>query len=609
MYRLLQLIVSLLFFIPLAWSQPNLVPNPSFENKKKCLKTSENYNLDSLNNVEKWFSLIPYWNLKYWGGIWQSGKCVGIGCIWGGGIWGGGVWGGGYFNRCIIIDSPPYKIGVPQNSDGYQEPKTGDAYISLNLYQFLLKEKTDPIFPAAVFSEYASVKLNSTCINRLNYFGKFYTNACGLSGDNILPTALASDTFGFRTYTTSSLGMYLCNQVPKLQNNRRLEVKAQINNDPNRNLNDTVNWMEISGSFEANGTEQYLILGSFNDSADIKYFNSFGYKEPWLNQFGVDASYYIDDVSLIPQNTTHFYDTLLCSNAPLQLGAVAQADSFEWNDGNKTDKLRNFTTAGLVWVKSWLYGGTVYMWDSLNIIPNNINSGLPKDTFMCNEQTQLNLTSTNPNTNATYLWNDGSKGKSLLVNRANLVNGKTKVWLTTTANYCIQTDTVTITQMPAIQIPITDTTTCFEDVPQILLDAGATFKSYLWQPTGETSKTVYSNQAQIYNLTVTDSFNCSATKSVIVDELCKAEIFIPNAFTPNNDNINDGFKPVLKTKNLIQYELKIYDSWGNEVFTTTNPNQAWEAKSNQQGVYVVTVNYQYKGFVPNSVKGTVTLLR
>ncbi len=32
--------------------------------------------------MEKWFSLIPYWNLKYWGGIWQSGKCVG-GCMGG----------------------------------------------------------------------------------------------------------------------------------------------------------------------------------------------------------------------------------------------------------------------------------------------------------------------------------------------------------------------------------------------------------------------------------------------------------------------------------------------------------------------------------------------
>jgi gliding motility-associated-like protein len=590
--------------------QPNLVPNPSFENKKKCLKTSEDYNLDSLTNVEKWFSIVPYLNSKYWGGIWQSGKCIGDGCM-GGGVYGGGVWGGGYFNRCVIIDALPYKIGIPQNIDGYQEPKTGDAYISLNLYQFFLKENTEinnskPIFPAGVFSEYASVKLNSTCINRLNYFGNFYSSACGLSGSNILPTALALDTFGFRAYTTSSLGMYLCNEVPKLQNNRRLEVKAQINNNPNRNLNDTVNWMEISGTFEANGTEQYLILGSFNDSADIKYFNSFGYKEPWLNQFGVDASYYIDDVSLTPQNTTHYYDSMLCSNATLLLGAVAQADSFEWNDGNKTDKLRNFTTPGLVWVKSWLYGGTVYMWDSINIIAQNIQNGLPKDTFMCHEQTQLLLKSTNTNPTATYLWNNGSVLNSLLVDK---VNGVNRVWLTVTNGYCTQTDTVTITQKSAIQIPLTDTTTCFEDVPQILLDAGANYTSYLWQPTGETSKTVYSQQAQIYKLTVTDSFNCTASKSIVVDEQCKAVIYLPNAFTPNGDGKNENFKPILKTKNLLHYQLTIYNNWGMVEYSTTNPSQGWDAQNSSVGVYVVEVNYQYKGFVPTTITGTVTVIR
>ncbi|MEI7978077.1 MAG: hypothetical protein WCI53_04470 [Bacteroidota bacterium] len=547
------LIFLLILFVQLTNAQPNLVPNSSFENSKQCLNSSDDNNIDSIYNVEKWFSIQPYWNSMYWGGFWANGRCLGEGCL-GGGVWGGGVFGGGYFNRCAKKVMVDWKIGVPQNWEGYQETKTGNAYISIGLCQFQFQESKNiiPTIPTSLFSEYVCVKLNSKCFNRLKYFGKFFTSACGLSGSNILNTLLSLDTFGNRAYTTSSLGIYLCSEIPKLKNNRRIEAKAQINNDINRILDDTINWMEISGTFEANGTEQYLLIGNFNSSTETVFYNTYGYPEPWLNKEFAIVVYYIDDVSLIPQNTTHFYDTLLCSNAPLQLVAVAQADSFEWNDGNKTDKIRSFSTAGLVWVKSWLYGGTVYMWDSLNIIPNNINSGLPKDTFMCNEQTQLNLSSTNPNANATYLWNNGSKLKSLLVNKVNLLNGKTKVWLTTTANYCIQTDTVTITQMPAIQIPITDTTTCFEDVPQILLDAGATFKTYLWQPTGETSKTVYSNQAQIYNLTVTDSFNCSATKSVIVDELCKAEIFIPNAFTPNNDNINDGYKPVLKTKNLIQ---------------------------------------------------------
>lgn len=558
-------ILSLFLFKLGAFGQPNLVPNGDMESYKACI--GANVFLDTNVNTVKWFGTFAY-----------------------------------YCNTCnnSWVTANGYNYGVPQNAIGYQLPKSGNSYLAINLI-------TIEYLSPNIFSTYgyAEIQIQNKCFNRLKYKSSLFISSVGLSTPNYIKNNPSLDD-SVMYPSTSNIGMYL-NDKP-LQANYKLQVKpAQIKNDITRNLNDTVNWMEVSGIFEANGTEQYLSIGIFDDSASIKFFNSFGQNKPHAGIKGNYVMYFIDDVSLIPQNTTHYYDTLLCSNTPLQLGAVAQADSFEWNDGNKTDKLRNFTTAGLVWVKSWLYGGTVYMWDSLNIIPNNINSGLPKDTFMCNEQMQLNLNSINTKTNATYLWNDGSKGKSLLVNNPARVG--LKVWLTTTANYCTQTDTVTITQKPAIQIPITDTTTCFEDVPQILLDAGATFKSYLWQPTGETSKTVYSQQAQIYNLMVTDSFNCSATKSVIVDELCKAEIFIPNAFTPNNDNINDGFKPVLKTKNLLQYELKIYDSWGNEVFTTTNPNQAWEAKTNMQGVYVVTVNYQYKGFVNNSVKGTVTLLR
>ena len=88
------LFLLLLLFVQLTNAQPNLVPNSSFENKKKCLKTSEDNNIDSLNNVEKWFSLLPYWNNYNWGGQWGGSRCFGVGCIWGG-VWTGGVRGGG----------------------------------------------------------------------------------------------------------------------------------------------------------------------------------------------------------------------------------------------------------------------------------------------------------------------------------------------------------------------------------------------------------------------------------------------------------------------------------------------------------------------------------
>jgi len=552
----------LFLFVQLTNAQPNLVPNSDMESYKACI--GANIFLDTNVNTVKWFGTFAY-----------------------------------YCNTCnnSWITGNGYNLGIPQNGIGYQNPRSGNAYLAINL---IVTEYLRP----NIFSSfgYAEVQLQNECINRLKYKGMFYASSIGLSSPNyILNYPSRDDSVMFPS--TSNIGIYL-NDKP-LQANYKLQVKpAQIKNDINRSLNDTVNWMEVSGIFEANGTEQYLAIGIFDDSASIKFFNSYGQNKLYAGIKGNYVMYFIDDVSLIPQNTTHYYDSILCSNAPLQLGAVAQADSFEWFDGNKTDKLRSFTQPGLVWVKSWLYGGTVYMWDSINLINQPINTGLPKDTFLCFNQPNLTLTAT---ANDSYLWNDGSLVNSLLVDSVNLVNGK--VWLTVTKNTCTLTDTVTITQKPAIQIPITDTTTCFEDVPQILLDAGAQFKTYLWQPTGETTKTVYSQQAQIYNLIVTDSFNCTQTKSIIVDELCKTEVFIPNAFTPNNDNLNDSFKPIFKTKNLIKYEFKIFDSWGNEVFTTTDPTKAWDAKNSSIGVYVVLVNYQYKGFFPQTQKGTVTLLR
>jgi gliding motility-associated-like protein len=554
------LFLFLLLFVQLINAQPNLVLNPSFEEYKNC--PTETTYLDSNLNAFQWFGF-------------------------------GGHFAPTYHNSCSNIYSNslpfPFGFGVPINGGSYQLTKSGNAHAAFHVATFHYTNNE------GFKNDYMCNRLKEKCIKRLIYKGSFYCAACDKFNSGPL-----------RGLTISNMGMLFCGSIPKMKNDNYIELPAQINNNPNNILSDTINWMEVSGTFEANGTEQYALIGTFNPYAGTKFYNTYGYPEPWLNKAVEDASYFIDDVSLIPQNTTHYYDSILCSNAPLQLGAVAQADSFEWFDGNKTDKLRHFTQPGLVWVKSWLYGGTVYMWDSINIINQSISTGLPKDTFFCFNQPYLTLTAT---ANNSYLWHNGSLVNSLLVNGVDLLNGNIKVWLTVTKNTCTLTDTVSIAQKPAIQIPITDTTTCFEDVPQILLDAGAKFKTYLWQPTGETTKTVYSQQAQIYNLTVTDSFNCTQTKSIAVDELCKAEVFIPNAFTPNSDNLNDTYKPIFKTKNLLQYEFKIFDNWGNEVFTTTNPTKAWDAKNSSLGVYVVLINYQYKGFLPQTQKGSVTLLR
>lgn len=85
---------------------------------------------------------------------------------------------------------------------------------------------------------------------------------------------------------------------------------------------------------------------------------------------------------------------------------------------------------------------------------------------------------------------------------------------------------------------------------------------------------------------------------------------IPNAFTPNNDGLNDHFE--VMAGNIHTFELRIFNEWGQEVFKSNSPNNMWDGKYNGKDcptdVYVVVIRYQGNG-TPKRYTGSVTLLR
>ena len=70
-------------------------------------------------------------------------------------------------------------------------------------------------------------------------------------------------------------------------------------------------------------------------------------------------------------------------------------------------------------------------------------------------------------------------------------------------------------------------------------------------------------------------------------------MWVPNSFTPNNDGINDFFKPVVI--GVDYYELIITDRWGEVVFTTSDVNESWDGYANgllsPSGGYKCEVKY------------------
>lgn len=98
---------------------------------------------------------------------------------------------------------------------------------------------------------------------------------------------------------------------------------------------------------------------------------------------------------------------------------------------------------------------------------------------------------------------------------------------------------------------------------------------------------------------------------------CGFVMRMPNSFTPNNDNLNDVFKPVLGDILPTKYLLQIFDRWGGIVFETNNPEQGWDGTHLGQpvarGIYSYKLEFEIPEFISSSLenplRGTIILLR
>jgi gliding motility-associated-like protein len=118
-----------------------------------------------------------------------------------------------------------------------------------------------------------------------------------------------------------------------------------------------------------------------------------------------------------------------------------------------------------------------------------------------------------------------------------------------------------------------------------------------------------------YTVVGTDSSGyCSdtATVQVRISAGCAPDVYLPNAFTPNGDGTNDLFGVILTGDFALEY-FRIYSRWGQLVFETADPLQAWDGRFRSQeqpvGVYTFVVNGAAIGVEPVTISGNVTLIR
>ena len=137
------------------------------------------------------------------------------------------------------------------------------------------------------------------------------------------------------------------------------------------------------------------------------------------------------------------------------------------------------------------------------------------------------------------------------------------------------------TSTTAVEAHIVDATgqPVVDQMVQFSIDSGkaviVTAQPVLTDANG--NATIYLNSTTVGNVLVTATVG---GKPIVFGSPARVyfagiNIYVPRAFSPNNDGINDVLKPILVGIQTFHY-FTVYNRWGNIIFTTTDPNQGWD---------------------------------
>ncbi|PTM10859.1 MAG: hypothetical protein DA408_15065 [Bacteroidetes bacterium] len=114
---------------------------------------------------------------------------------------------------------------------------------------------------------------------------------------------------------------------------------------------------------------------------------------------------------------------------------------------------------------------------------------------------------------------------------------------------------------------------------------------------------------------VTHPSGCIDSLTQYVDVKPEITFFFPNAFSPNGDGLNDEFRPKGFIRGVKQFQMQIWNRWGEPVFSSADPFVGWNGRKGNTGRDEFTGIYLYEAMMlgprgePLNYKGFVTLIR
>jgi hypothetical protein len=235
----------------------------------------------------------------------------------------------------------------------------------------------------------------------------------------------------------------------------------------------------------------------------------------------------------------------------------------------------------------------------------------------------VDLSTSTPGTTFNWTFGDGASGSGSMIDHCYGAAGNFDVTLTVTdAAGCTGS-----TSAPGLVTAFAVPQASFVPSPAVAIISAPSFnltntssgaQDFSWSfgdPEGSAS--VEPSPAVVYpaigcyavELVAMSDAGCSDTARA---ELCVEDefaLYVPNAFTPNNDGINDAFGVVTSVRDPKDFELRVFDRWGGEVWSTTDRTATWSAGGFADGVYAWTLSLKDVTGTLRKQRGHVVLLR
>jgi len=180
----------------------------------------------------------------------------------------------------------------------------------------------------------------------------------------------------------------------------------------------------------------------------------------------------------------------------------------------------------------------------------------------------------------------------------------------TTSNKCITSEPffLVASKLYDIHIPA-DTTLCMNDT----MILAPVLDGISYTINGEIASAVSISKEGSYTIAATDIYGCQKTftTKVSLQNCNNCDPFVPTAFTPNGDGLNDLFKAKVNCA-LSQFHLRIFNRWGKTIFETGDINRAWDGTLSgiklPPGTYVYLIDYKTKTGAARMARGTIVLM-